>query len=109
MIVGFCCIETIPPFQIKPFENNLAKDLNKFYNLKLSKTFKVSNKLKNKGYDPVTTSDKAFEMKIYGIHRQGFCKLSPFIKEDLYWLVDNHGPKTVVSDYTTAVYNRNEY
>ena len=31
------------------FLNNLAKDLNKFYYLKLNKTFKVSNKLKNKG------------------------------------------------------------
>ncbi|MDC0855826.1 inositol monophosphatase [Candidatus Pelagibacter sp.] len=43
------------------FLNNLAKELNKFYNLKLGKTFKISNKLKNKGYDPVTTSDRAFE------------------------------------------------
>ena len=43
------------------FLNNLAKDLNKFYYSKLNKTFKVSNKLKGKGYDPVTTSDKAFE------------------------------------------------
>ena len=43
------------------FLNNLAKDLNKFYYSKLNKTFKISNKLKGKGYDPVTTSDKAFE------------------------------------------------
>ena len=43
------------------FLNNLAKELNKFYNLKLAKTFKISNKLKGKGYDPVTTSDRAFE------------------------------------------------
>ena len=43
------------------FLNNLAKELNKFYFLKLNKTFKVSNKIKGKGYDPVTTSDKAFE------------------------------------------------
>ena len=43
------------------FLNTLAKDLNKFYYSKLNKTFKVSNKLKSKGYDPVTTSDKAFE------------------------------------------------
>ena len=43
------------------FLNILAKDLNKFYYSKLNKTFKVSNKLKGKGYDPVTTSDKAFE------------------------------------------------
>ena len=39
----------------------LAKDLTKFYNSKLNRTFKVSNKLKGKGYDPVTTSDRAFE------------------------------------------------
>ncbi len=43
------------------FLNNLAKDLNKFYFSKLNKKFKVSNKIKGKGYDPVTTSDKAFE------------------------------------------------
>ena len=43
------------------FLNNLAEDLNKFYFSKLNKTFKVSNKIKGKGYDPVTTSDKAFE------------------------------------------------
>ena len=43
------------------FLNNLAKELTKFYYLKLNKTFKVLNKLKGKGYDPVTTSDKAFE------------------------------------------------
>ena len=43
------------------FLNTLARDLNKFYYSKLNKTFKISNKLKGKGYDPVTTSDKAFE------------------------------------------------
>ena len=43
------------------FLNKLAKDLTSFYYSKLNKTFKVSNKLKGKGYDPVTTSDKAFE------------------------------------------------
>ena len=43
------------------FLNNLAIDLTKFYYSKLNKVFKVSNKLKGKGYDPVTTSDKAFE------------------------------------------------
>ena len=35
--------------------------LTKFYYLKLNKSFKVSNKLKGKGYDPVTSADKAFE------------------------------------------------
>ena len=43
------------------FLNKLAIDLTKFYYSKLNKTFKVSNKLKGKGYDPVTSSDKAFE------------------------------------------------
>ena len=43
------------------FLNILAKDLNKFYYSKLNKKFKISNKLKGKGYDPVTTSDKIFE------------------------------------------------
>ena len=43
------------------FIENLAEKLTKFYYLKLNKSFKVSNKLKGKGYDPVTTADKAFE------------------------------------------------
>ena len=43
------------------FLNGLAKELTKFYYSKLNKTFKLSNKLKVRGYDPVTTSDKAFE------------------------------------------------
>ena len=43
------------------FIESLAKKLTKFYYLKLNKPFKVSNKLKGKGYDPVTSADKAFE------------------------------------------------
>ena len=43
------------------FIQNLAKKLTKFYYLKLDKPFKISNKLKGKGYDPVTSADKAFE------------------------------------------------
>ncbi len=43
------------------FLNKLAKELTRFYYYKLNKPFKISNKLKGKGYDPVTTSDKAFE------------------------------------------------
>ena len=43
------------------FLNKLAKDLTKFYYLKLNKPFKISNKFKGKGYDPVTSADKAFE------------------------------------------------
>ena len=40
---------------------NLATKLTKFYYKKLNKPFKVSNKLKGRGYDPVTSVDKAFE------------------------------------------------
>ena len=43
------------------FLNSLAKDLTKFYFKKLNKPFKTINKSRGKGYDPVTTSDKAFE------------------------------------------------
>ena len=43
------------------FLNSLAKDLTKFYYSKLDRKFQISNKLRGKGYDPVTTSDKAFE------------------------------------------------
>ena len=43
------------------FLENLAKQLTKFFYKKLDKPFKVSNKLKGKGYDPVTSADKAFE------------------------------------------------
>ncbi len=43
------------------FIESLAKELTKFYYSKLNKPFKVSNKLKGRGYDPVTSADKAFE------------------------------------------------
>ena len=43
------------------FIDSLAKKLTNFYYSKLNKPFKVSNKLKGKGYDPVTSADKAFE------------------------------------------------
>ena len=43
------------------FIENLAKKLTKFYYSNLDKPFKVSNKLRGKGYDPVTSADKAFE------------------------------------------------
>ena len=46
------------------FLNNLANKLTKYYYLKLNKPFKVSNKQKGKGYDPVTNVDKAFELFI---------------------------------------------
>ena len=43
------------------FLSNLGNKLTKFYYSKLNKPFKVSNKLKGKGYDPVTDADKTFE------------------------------------------------
>jgi len=43
------------------FLSRLAQEMTRFYRLKLNKPFKVDNKLKGKGYDPVTTFDKAFE------------------------------------------------
>ena len=43
------------------FIENLATKLTKFYHSNLDKPFKVSNKLKGKGYDPVTSADRKFE------------------------------------------------
>ncbi len=43
------------------FLNSLAVELTQFYYKKLDQPFKVVNKLKGKGYDPVTSSDKKFE------------------------------------------------
>ena len=42
----------------------LATKLNKFYYSKLKRPFKVSNKSKDKGFDPVTNFDKKFEIFI---------------------------------------------
>ena len=78
------------------FLNNLAKELTKFYNLKLDKTFKVSNKLKNKGYDPVTTSDKAFEKFIRSKINKKFPK-HQIIGEE-YGLKKSHSDFTWVID-----------
>ena len=43
------------------FFNALAKELTSFYYKKLDRPFKVINKAKRKGYDPVTSADRAFE------------------------------------------------
>ena len=43
------------------FIESLAKKLTKIYYSNLNRPFKISNKLKGKGYDPVTSADKAFE------------------------------------------------
>ena len=77
------------------FIENLAKKLTKFYYLKLNKPFKVSNKLKGKGYDPVTSADKAFEK---------------FIRKEIKKKFPNHqvigeefGHKKTKSDYTWVI------
>ena len=58
------------------FLENLARKLIQYYYSKLNKTFKVSNKTKGKGYDPVTSSDKAFEKFIRNEIKKKFPKES---------------------------------
>ena len=77
------------------FIKNLAKKLTKFYYLKLDKPFKVSNKLKGSGYDPVTSADKAFEK---------------FIRKEIKKKFPNHqilgeefGHKKTKSDYSWVI------
>jgi myo-inositol-1(or 4)-monophosphatase len=77
------------------FLNKLAKELTKFYFSKLNKTFKVSNKLKGKGYDPVTTSDKAFEKFIRSKIKKKF--------PDHQVIGEEFGQKKTKSDYTWVI------
>ena len=77
------------------FLNNLAKELTKFYFSKLNKTFKVSNKLKGKGYDPVTTSDKAFEKFIRSKIKKKF--------PDHQVIGEEFGHKKSSSEYTWVI------
>ena len=77
------------------FINKLAKDLTVFYYSKLNKSFKVSNKLKGKGYDPVTTSDKAFEKFI----RLQIKKKFP----DHQVIGEEFGHKKSTSDFTWVI------
>ena len=74
------------------FIENLAKKLTKFYHSQLSKSFKVSNKLKRKGYDPVTSSDRAFEKFI----RNEISKKFP----DHQIIGEEFGHKKSKSDFT---------
>ena len=77
------------------FLNSLAKELTKFYNNKLNKPFKVSNKLKGKGYDPVTSSDKAFEK---------FIRLKIAKKFPNHQIIgEEFGYKKVKSDYSWII------
>ena len=77
------------------FLNQLAKDLTKFYNSKLNRTFKVSNKLKGKGYDPVTTSDRAFEKFIRSKIKKKFPSHQVIGEE--------YGSTNLKSDYTLSL------
>lgn len=77
------------------FVENLAKKLTKFYYSKLNKKFVTSNKIKGKGYDPVTTADKAFEK---------------FIRKEINLKFPNHqiigeefGHQKSKSDYTWII------
>ena len=78
------------------FLNSLAKELTSFYFSKLNKNFKVSNKLKGKGYDPVTTSDRAFEKFIRAKIKKKFPSHqvigeeygSTSSKSDYTWVID---------------------
>ena len=77
------------------FVDSLARKLTKFYYSKLNRTFKVSNKLRGKGFDPVTTSDKAFEK---------------FIRKEIAKKFPNHqvigeefGKKKTKSDFTWVI------
>lgn len=77
------------------FLNRLAIDLTKFYYLKLNRTFKVSNKLKSAGYDPVTTSDQAFEKFIRYKIKSKF--------PDHQIIGEEFGHKTSKSEYTWVI------
>ena len=77
------------------FLNNLAKELTSFYFSKLNKTFKVSNKLKGKGYDPVTTSDKALEKFIRSKIKKKF--------PDHQVIGEEFGYKKSSSEYTWVI------
>ena len=77
------------------FLNQLAKDLTKFYYAKLDKPFKITNKMKGKGYDPVTTSDKAFEKFI----RSKICKRFP----DHQIIGEEYGHKNTKSEFSWVI------
>ena len=77
------------------FLNKLAKELTTYYHSKLNKTFKVSNKLKGKGYDPVTTSDKAFEKFIRSKIKKKF--------PDHQVIGEEFGHKKTKSDFTWVI------
>jgi len=88
----------LKPSDYKDYSNfikNLAKKLTSFYYSNLDKPFKVSNKLEGRGYDPVTSADKAFEK---------------FIRNEIKKKFPNHqiigeeyGHKKTKSDYSWVI------
>ena len=77
------------------FLNKLARELTSFYFKKINKTFSVSNKNKGRGYDPVTTSDRAFEKFI----RSKISKKFP----DHQIIGEEFGRKKSKSDYSWII------
>ena len=77
------------------FLNALAKELTRFYYKKLDKPFKVINKAKSKGYDPVTPADRAFEKFIRSRIKSRFPKHQVIGEE--------FGIKKSNSDYTWVI------
>ncbi len=79
------------------FLNQLAKNMTRFYNHRLNKSFKAINKSKNKkGYDPVTKADRAFEKFIRSKITEKFPKHEIIgeefgykkSKSDFTWVID---------------------
>ena len=78
------------------FLNRLAKGMTKFYYTRLNKPFKIDNKLKGIGYDPVTTADRAFEKFIRSEIQKKFPKHEIIgeefghkkTKSDFTWVID---------------------
>ena len=77
------------------FLSRLAKDMTRFYYLKLNKPFKAINKSKGKDYDPVTKADRAFEKFIRSKIKKKFPS-HEIIGEEL-------GHKKTKSDFTWVI------
>ena len=74
------------------FLSKLAKEMTSYYYDKLDKPFKVINKSKRKGYDPVTLADRAFEKFIRSKIKKKF--------PDHQVIGEEFGHKKTQSDYT---------
>jgi len=77
------------------FLRGLAKDMTRFYYLRLNKPFKAINKSRGKGYDPVTKADRAFEKFIRSKIKKKFPN-HEIIGEEL-------GYKKTKSDFTWVI------